>query len=209
MVKSLIKAGLEDNEVVIGTLTPTSTAFPVIYKIQKYLGGTEYFLLEARFQHLNSYDYYIPDEGLLIFHVDDSKDYQSLYYGNFMVDIEENEAIQNLEEDLFINNSININSNRGDIDDCWDVDDNFDPNSNPNSNWFGEVNSQISIKIISISHTNYEITIEITAPEPPPPIVGIGEIFLFTTIITLFSIIILIKKQYKNSFKIKTIRREK
>lgn len=206
----VVKVGLEDNQVVIDTLTPTSTAFPVIYKILKYLGGTEYFLLEARFQHPNSYDHYIPDEGLLILHVDDSKDYQSLYLDNLMVDIEENEAIQNLEEPLFIDENINPNSNRGDIDDCWDLDDIFDPNSNPNSNWYGEVNSQISIEIISISLPNYEITIEITAPEPPPPpIVGIGEMFLFTTIITLFSIIILIKKQYKNSFKIKTIHREK
>jgi len=200
----VIKAGLEDNEVVIDAITPTSTTFPVIYKIQRHLGGTEYFLLEARFQHPNSYDYYIPDEGLLILHVDDSKDHQSLYtYDNLMVDIEENEAIQNLEEPIFIDDELNDESNLGDIDDCWDIDDIFNSNSDPNSNWYGEVDSQISIEVISISDIDYQIIIEITAPEPPePPVgIGIGETFLLTLIIAMVGIIVLIKKNIKTHLK--------
>ncbi|NVM34087.1 MAG: hypothetical protein HWN81_00730 [Candidatus Lokiarchaeota archaeon] len=92
---------------------------------------------------------------------------------------------------------------------CWDVGDIFSSTSNPNSNWYGGADSKVTIEVISIDPDD-KITVRITPPEPPaPPIVGIGEIFLFTTIITLFSRVILIKKQYKNSFKIKTIRREK
>lgn len=184
-----IKVSLEDNDVEIDVLQPGGTTFPRVYKILKDLGGTEYYLLEVRFQISGSFDYYIPDEGLLILHVEESHD-QKLE-GGYKVDVEENEAIQDLEE----------YNNLGDIDDCWDVDDEFSPTTNPNSNWYGGVNSEVSIEVISIIDDE-KITVRISAPEPPEPpvVIGFPETVIFTIIIIGLTTLI-VKKKVINSMK--------
>ncbi|MFX0035908.1 MAG: M6 family metalloprotease domain-containing protein [Candidatus Hermodarchaeota archaeon] len=167
-----LRVAIEAEQVEIDAFNPNEPYFPRIYKILRYTNEIEYFLLEARFQTIQSFDYYIADEGLLILHVDE--DNQQTLEGGYMVDVEENEETQELEDQTL--------ENYGDEDDCWDEGDIFSSTSNPNSNWYGGTDSKVTIEVISID-PDERIIVRITAPKPPePPIVNSFPIVILLTI---------------------------
>ncbi|KAF5079750.1 Immune inhibitor A peptidase M6 [anaerobic digester metagenome] len=118
------------------------------------LKGNEYFLIENR--RKKGFDKYIPGEGLLIWHVDETSIYNSYpnsYPTNFRVALEQADGERQLEK------AKDDGGNKGDPGDVFPGELNirtFDSNSNPSSLAYD--GSESCITITSISDPGDEMT---------------------------------------------------
>ncbi len=114
---------------------------PVIYKMWKLnQSSQEYFLVENRQQ--TGFDKYLPNSGLLIFHVDDTRS-SNTNENHYWVDLEQADGKRDL----------NLNVNRGDAGDPFPGSSNnlkFDITSTPSSNGYSTA-SFVSVRNI---HSN-------------------------------------------------------
>ncbi len=105
--------------------------------------GGQYFLVENR-QKIG-YDKYLPNSGLLIFHVDPSRS-NNTNESRYKVDLEQADGLRNL----------NLKGNRGDAGDSYPGSNNnrnFDGTSTPNSNDYSSLASYVGVRNISNSDT--------------------------------------------------------
>ncbi|MCG2826262.1 MAG: M6 family metalloprotease domain-containing protein [Thermoplasmatales archaeon] len=116
---------------------------PQAYKIMINTPN-EYFLIENRNKNAGNYDKYLPGEGLLIYHIDESKQSNS-DETHRLVDVEEaHGGVQNLDYP-----SGNPNSNSGDANDPWKNSvAGFSDFSDPNAIAYGKTRTGIAIKNI-------------------------------------------------------------
>ena len=146
----------------VGWLTPTvvwnaahSVTVPpfetnaVAYKLPVgSASSSEYFLVSNRQQA--RFDVAIPGEGLLIEHVDDTKN-NNTDENHYLVDIEQADGRRDL----------NLNANRGDATDPYPTSTNtaFTGSTTPNSNGYSGTTSNISVT--NIARTGDNITADI------------------------------------------------
>jgi M6 family metalloprotease-like protein len=118
-----------------------------IYKFTRTSSATEYFLIEYR--RKTSYDQYLPGEGILIWHIDDSK----------KSNVDENDRWVDLEEAHGGTQNLDIpnDGNYGDPQDPFynQHKDEFTEVTDPNSKWKDNTNS--SLRIVGISHVESEL----------------------------------------------------
>ncbi|MBD3218744.1 MAG: M6 family metalloprotease domain-containing protein [candidate division Zixibacteria bacterium] len=121
--------------------------------------GTQYFLVENR--QKTGYDNYLPSEGLLVYHIDDtqddgsgSPDNDNEWYppshtssGNYLVALEQADGLWQLEQKLSSGDS-------GDPFPGSTVNRNFSPLTTPNSNDYNDDNTLVAITNISDSGPN-------------------------------------------------------
>jgi len=109
--------------------------------------GLQYFLVENR-QKID-FDEYLPGGGLLIWHIDNSRN-TNQDETNKLVDLEEADGVNDLDNMI----------NRGDAGDIYPGSSNkkiFDVNSNPNSKDYNNKDSKVSITNIATSNNNIMI----------------------------------------------------
>lgn len=120
------------------TLRP-SILFPEIYRLPAGGNGDgkEYFLIENR--RRTGFDSYLPGEGLMIQHVDESQRSNN-DQGHYLVDIEQCDGRHDL----------NRNANRGDEEDLFPNKSNnaFSAKTNPSSSTYNGVDSKVALKNI-------------------------------------------------------------
>jgi hypothetical protein len=137
----------------------------LVYKLwTDGLEGSEYFLVENR-QRVG-FDYYLPGDGLLIYHVDqtDSNNNHEWYpghtlFGNYLVALEQADGDWGLEQ--------NINS--GDNGDPWPgitAHTNYDSISTPNSRSYAFENTHVEVRNISGSQST--MTADLYVGYAPP-----------------------------------------
>jgi immune inhibitor A len=121
------------------TLRP-SNLFPDAYKLPVDGDSRQYFLIENRKRE--GFDSYIPGEGLIILHVDESRSNNN-DQSRYLVDIEQCDGKRDL----------NRNINRGDSSDTFPYNSNnsFEVNTIPNSRTNEDKDSKVSIKNIRFS----------------------------------------------------------
>jgi immune inhibitor A len=131
------------------TLRP-SNLFPDVYKLPVDNDSRQYFLIENRKR--SGFDSYIPGEGLMILHVDESRSNNN-DQSRYLVDIEQCDGKRDL----------NRNINRGDSSDTFPYNSNraFAVDTEPNSCTYEGKDSRVSIKNIHLSEDL--ITAEVTA----------------------------------------------
>jgi len=126
----------------IGATLPDVESNEKIMKL--WTGGAnndEYFLLEYRKK--KGFDANLPNEGLLIYHIDDAKTSNS-DEGHYLVGVEQADGKQDLE----------TKSNSGDTGDPFPGSQNntsFDATSNPNSNSYAGADTKVSVTNISLA----------------------------------------------------------
>ena len=126
----------------VGTMLPDVESNQKIMKL--WTGGTssnEYFLLEYRKK--KGFDVNLPMEGLLIYHVDDTRTSNS-DEGHYLVAVEQADGKLDLE----------AKRNSGDAGDPFPGSQNnpiFDATSNPNSNGYAGVDTKVSVTNISLA----------------------------------------------------------
>lgn len=139
-----------------------------IYKIEvKGFGGKEYFLIENRQQ--KGFDEFLPSNGLLIWHVDESRAteyFPNNDYKRLFIALEQADGKNELAKRVINFNSLGPNITKvditGDEGDVYPGDtDNrtFNHRSRPNSNSFG--GHRTSINVSEISDSGDEITAKI------------------------------------------------
>lgn len=114
---------------------PPYATSPVSYKLPiGSVGSQEYFLVSNRQQ--SGFDGALPGEGLLIEHVDDSKN-NNTDENHYLVDIEQADGRRDL----------NLNANRGDGTDPYPTaaSATFDGSSSPNSDAYSGAASNVSV----------------------------------------------------------------
>lgn len=113
-----------------------------VYRLWKDGGpGNEYFLVENRLK--KKYDKYLPGEGLLIYHIDDSMEDNSNEQ-HYKVALLQADGRQHLEK----------GTNTGDAGDVWPGTSRkktFSRSSKPNSKSYGGVDTKVAIKNIKFS----------------------------------------------------------
>jgi len=153
----------------LGWVTPTTISnFVEGYEI-RYVSGypdviklptttsQEYFLLENRYRA--GYDRYLPGDGLLIWHIDNSVVQQNLYYNRVNnnenrkgVDLEEASGTQDLDVRGY---------NDGDNNDLWKNRlTGWTPDSTPNSRLYDGTDTKITVFNISAGGTIMTIDID-------------------------------------------------
>ncbi len=121
-----------------------------IYRM--WTGGgasAEYFLVENR--QRTGYDSYLPGDGLLIWHVDESKSNNTAEWypgnsgsGNYMVALEQADGLWNLEKKVDLGSVADpFSINTGATD--------FSPSSTPNSNAYSGVTTFVAVQNVSAS----------------------------------------------------------
>ncbi len=143
----------------------TSTVFKIKNDQQ---GPQEFFLLENRQRTLNTYDQYLPGDGLLIWHIDEAKSSQprvnntecrtqpnsTCPVDHYMVSLEQADGLIQME----------LNLNRGDAGDPFpgsSVKRNFDNATDPESgSWFSATPTGISVN--NISNSGASMTADVT-----------------------------------------------
>ena len=133
----------------------------VIYKLEvQGSGGREYFLLENRQQ--KGFDRYLPGNGLLIWHVDESRCvYQAPNSDpeHFFLTLEQSDGKNELQRDMTVlikEEGVEVAQKEltGDDGDAFPgvtVNRNFDDKSNPNSNSYKGTKSLVRVNSISDS----------------------------------------------------------
>ena len=132
------------------TVPPYATN-PVAYKLPiGSASGSEYFLVSNRQQTL--FDRAMPGEGLLIEHVDDSKN-NNTDESHYLVDIEQADGRRDL----------NLNANRGDATDPYPTSTNnaFTDATTPSSKSYSGAASNISVTAIARSGDNITANINV------------------------------------------------
>jgi immune inhibitor A len=119
--------------------------------------GNEYFLVENR-QKIQ-FDKFLPNEGLLIWHIDDSTPTNSTET-HYKVALVQADARKDLE----------LNVNRGDAGDCYPGsagNKSFDNNSNPNSKSYAGLSTCVSVTNISAPGAVMRADIQVKCPPKP------------------------------------------
>lgn len=138
------------NQAASVTVPPYATN-PVAYKLPiGSASSSEYFLVSNRQQTL--FDSAMPGEGLLIEHVDDSKN-NNTDENHYLVDIEQADGRRDL----------NLNANRGDATDPYPTSTNnaFSDSTTPNSKSYGGAASNISVTNIARAGDNITADINV------------------------------------------------
>ncbi|MHB8068525.1 MAG: M6 family metalloprotease domain-containing protein [Desulfobaccales bacterium] len=135
------------------------------------LGAQEYFLIENRQKTANTYDYYLPGSGLLVYHVDEavaSNDHActstttySCSSNHYLVALQQADGLMSLEKTP----GSGTGSNRGDAGDPYpgsSTNRNWSHSTIPSSDsWYSSQNSQISVT--NISNAGAVMTATLTA----------------------------------------------
>lgn len=128
-------------------------------------GYGEYFLVENRKK--TGFDTFLPGEGLLIWHIDESE------AGN----TDKNHKLVDLEE-ADGQNHLDYNINRGDAEDCWVNSANgFTGNSNPNSNLYDWKQSDVGVKNISPAGSTMNADLIVNSLNPVYPVASFDSDF--------------------------------
>lgn len=133
-----------------GYSLPSVEAGSNIYRL--WTGGgasSEYFLVENR--QRTGYDSYLPGDGLLIWHIDESKSNNTAEWypgnigsGNYMVALEQADGLWNMEKKVDLGSVADpFSVNTGATD--------FSPSSTPNSNAYSGVTTFVAVQNISAS----------------------------------------------------------
>jgi len=136
---------------------PQVQSEPVIYRLwANGIIGAEYFLVENR--QKTGFDFYLPGEGILIYHVDDNK-WGNVDVDHYHVALEQADGIFQLEYDY----------NDGDAGDPWPGATNkrsFDDLSVPDSRAYGGFQTKTSVWNISGSDSLMTANLDITWSRP-------------------------------------------
>ncbi|MBI5049584.1 MAG: M6 family metalloprotease domain-containing protein [Nitrospirae bacterium] len=151
------------------TIPAVETSSSVLYVWDSGSANNEYFLLENRQQ--TGYDTYLPADGLLIWHIDETmssngNDYQCLSHSNCTCSQHYLVALEQADGNLDLENNINY----GDAGDSYPGTSNnrtFNLSSTPNSGSYANCSSTVAISNISDSVGVMTADIQVTTPATP------------------------------------------
>jgi len=130
----------------------------------------EYFLVENRKKI--GYDTFLPGEGLLIWHIDESEA-GNTDENHKLVDLEEADGQNHLDYRY-----LDYRYNDGDANDCWVNSANgFTGNSNPNSNLYDWKQSDVGVKNISPAGSTMNADLIVNSLNPVYPVASFDSDF--------------------------------
>ncbi len=184
------------SKIQLGWLTPTIVTASGYYDLddvetnaEAYIlvdpthSTTEYFLIENR-HSTNSYyetvgapiapDGTLPDDGIVIYHVDDTMAEDWINHGDNNVNVDEThkcvdvETAEHQTSHVIDADDMDAEVNRGDSDDLWDCGEyDFDAVSTPcNSVWYGGGANEISVR--QLPCVDPTMTVYLTVTNEPP-----------------------------------------
>ncbi|MHC5155826.1 MAG: metallopeptidase domain-containing protein, partial [Planctomycetota bacterium] len=160
---------IEINSDAPGTIRNHQANSFTTYRYSNLSNSNEFFLIESRLQ--NGRNQYFPDEGLVIWHIDEegsNDDEQMTPTEHYMVSVEQADGLFSLEAG-------NSNGGPGDLFHAG-YRDAFNDITLPDTKWWDGSNSGLDIS--SISAVSSEMSFVVFAQETYPPVAASNEITL-------------------------------